>query len=117
VVALGDVTAAVMGKDQRFIDSLMQAAASAGERHWQLPLFDEYAEQIKTPIADVKNSGGRKASAITAGLFLGMFVEKARWLHIDIAGKEIAEKQGDDTAIGGTGFGVRTIVEMLSRSQ
>lgn len=117
VIALGDVTAAVMGKDQRFIDALLQAAETAGERHWQLPLFEEYAEQIKTPIADIKNSGGRKASAITAGMFLSNFVDKARWLHIDIAGKEFSEKPNSITSIGGTGFGVRTLLEMLRQTQ
>jgi leucyl aminopeptidase len=116
VVALGDITAAVMGNDQPFIDMLLQAAECTGEKHWPLPLFDEYKEQIKTPIADVKNSGGRKASAITAGLFLSMFVNKARWIHLDIAGKEIAEKAHFYTPIGGTGFGVRTLIELLSRS-
>jgi len=115
VVAFGDITAAVMGNDQRFINMLLNAAEHTGERYWQLPLFDEYKEQIKTPIADMKNSGGRKASAITAGLFLNMFVNNARWIHLDIAGKEIAEKTQFYTPIGGTGFGVRTLVELLKR--
>jgi len=116
VAALGDVTAAVMGRDQDFVNDLLEVAEQTGERHWQLPLFEEYIEQIKTPIADVKNSGGRKASAITAGLFLSMFVEKARWLHVDIAGKEFVEKPDPTTPVGGTGFGVRTLLEILRRS-
>ena len=113
VVALGDITAAVMGNDQRLINLLLSCAEKTGERMWQLPLFNEYEKQIKSDIADVKNSGGRGASAITAGLFLKKFVNKTRWLHIDMAGKEISEKESFYTPKGGTGYGVRTLVEFI----
>lgn len=114
VIALGEVAAAVMGNDQRLIDKLLAISEITGEKHWQLPLFEEYKELIKSTIADVKNSGGRQASAITAGTFLKMFVDKAQWLHIDIAGKEIAEKPSFYTPAGGTGFGVRTLFQIIS---
>ncbi|UCC11593.1 MAG: leucyl aminopeptidase [candidate division WOR-3 bacterium] len=116
VVALGDVAAAVMGKDQKLIDELIAVSERTGERFWQLPLFEEYKKQIKSDIADLKNSGGRKASAITAGLFLQSFVDKARWVHIDIAGKEIAENAHFYTPKGGTGFGVRTLFEFVRQA-
>jgi len=115
VVALGDVTAAVMGNNQKLIDSLLDVSKQTGEKMWQLPLFEEYKKQIKSDIADMKNSGGRKASPITAGLFLQSFVDKVKWLHIDMAGKEIAEKKNFYTPVGGTGFGVRTLFEFLRK--
>ncbi len=115
VVALGDVTAAVMGNNQKLIESLLDVSKQTGEKMWQLPLFDEYKKQIKSDIADMKNSGGRNASPITAGIFLQSFVDKAKWLHIDIAGKEIAEKKNFYTPLGGTGFGVRTLSEFLQK--
>jgi leucyl aminopeptidase len=116
VVALGDVTAAVMGIDQRLIDAFIASSRHTGERFWQLPLFEEYKKQIKSDIADLKNSGGRKASAITAGLFLQSFVDRARWIHIDIAGKEIAETASFYTPKGGTGFGVRTLFAFVQQA-
>lgn len=114
VIALGDLTAAVMGNDQRLIDKLLSTSKRSGEHLWQLPLFKEYSEQLKSEIADLKNSGGRKASAITAGVFLQSFVDNARWLHIDMAGKESSEKSGFYTPAGGTGFGVRTLFEFVN---
>jgi leucyl aminopeptidase len=115
VVALGDITAAIMGNDQRFINNLLSVSEETGEQLWQLPLFKEYKEQLKSDVADMKNSGGRKASSITAGLFLQSFVDKAKWIHIDIAGKEIAEKTTFYTPKGGTGFGVRTLFGLLHK--
>ncbi|MBA7643210.1 Cytosol aminopeptidase [subsurface metagenome] len=115
IVALGDIAGAIMGNDQKLIDNLLSVSKNTGEKFWQLPLFEEYKEQIKTDVADIKNSGGRKASAITAGLFLQSFVKNSKWLHIDIAGKEIAEKESFYTPKGGTGFGVRTLFEFLWR--
>jgi leucyl aminopeptidase len=113
VVALGDITAAVMGNNQTLIDKLLTITRQTGEKMWQLPLSTEYEEQIKSTIADMKNSGGRKASSITAGLFLKNFVDKANWLHIDMAGKEISEREKFYTQKGGTGYGVRTIVDFI----
>jgi leucyl aminopeptidase len=115
VIALGDVTAAVMSNNQNLVNTLLSISENTGEKFWQLPLFDEYKRQIKSDIADIKNSGGRKASTITAGLFLQSFVEKAKWLHIDVAGKEITGKETYYTPKGGTGFGVATLFEFLQR--
>ncbi|GAI71786.1 unnamed protein product [marine sediment metagenome] len=115
IIALGDIAGAVMGNDQKLIANLLSVSKETGEKFWQLPLFEEYKEQIKTDVADIKNSGGRKASAITAGLFLQAFVKNSKWLHIDIAGKEITEKESFYTPKGGTGFSVRTLFEFLWR--
>jgi len=83
--------------------------------NWQLPLFEEYKEKVKSDVADLKNTGGRGGAPITAGIFLQSFVDKAKWLHIDIAGKEFAEKEGFYQPKGGTGFGVRTLFELCQK--
>ncbi len=114
-IALGDITAGVMGNEQDLIDKLLSISKETGERMWQLPLFDEYDEKIKSDVADIKNSGGRLASPITAGMFLKHFVEKAKWIHIDIASKEFAEKDRFYQPRGATGFGVRTLFEFCIR--
>ena len=113
VVALGAHAAAVMGDD-----ALATRATAAGqatyERVWQMPLFSEYSEQLKSDTADIKNIGGREASAITAGMFLSKFVpDNVPWLHIDIAGLEISSKAKPYIPTGATGFGARLFVEIL----
>lgn len=114
-IALGDVTAAVMGNEQELIDRLLAISKHTGERMWQLPIFEEYEEKIKSDVADIKNSAGRLASPITAGIFLKEFVQNAKWLHIDIASKEFAEKDRFYQPKGATGFGVRTLFEFCQQ--
>ncbi len=113
VVALGTVASGLMGNDKALIAALRQAAEDAGERAWPLPLYDEYAEQIKSDVADVKNSGGRQASAITGGMFLRRFAEDYPWAHLDIAGMAWAEAAKDYTPKGATGYGVRLVTQWL----
>jgi leucyl aminopeptidase len=115
VVALGHLTSAVMGNDQQMIDLLIDLSQDTGERMWQLPLFDEYREQLKSDVADIKNSGGRFASTITAGTFLKEFVGDARWVHIDIAGKAMIDKEKEYLLKGPSGVGARTLVELVFR--
>ena len=79
---------------------------------WELPNFPEYKEQIKSDIADLKNSGGRMAGAITAGLFIGQFVNDIPWVHIDIAGTVDGTKDSGYHVKGGTGVGVRTLIQL-----
>jgi leucyl aminopeptidase len=114
VVALGTHIAGVMGNDQALTDRLLEITKSTGEPFWQLPLYEEYRKQIKSEVADLKNSGGRYASTITAGLFLQSFVKNAKWLHIDVAGNELTDKESFYTPAGGTGFGVRTLYELMT---
>ncbi|MDH4210945.1 MAG: leucyl aminopeptidase [candidate division WOR-3 bacterium] len=114
VVALGEKIAGLMGNNKAMSDKLIRVSERTGEPLWPLPLYEGYVELLKSDVADLKNSGGRYASAITAGIFLKAFVEKAKWLHIDVAGTELTDKESDYTPPGGTGFGVRTLYEFLA---
>ncbi|MDO9321416.1 MAG: leucyl aminopeptidase [Pseudomonas sp.] len=86
IVALGSNTSAVMGNNDALIEQLLSAGKAADDRAWQLPLFDEYQEQLDSPFADIANIGGPKAGSITAGCFLSRFAKKYHWAHLDIAG-------------------------------
>jgi leucyl aminopeptidase len=114
MVALGPKIAGVMTKDDRLAEDWLAASARCGEPMWRLPLPDDLKEQLKSKIADMKNTGERSGGAITAGLFLSEFVEAGRWLHCDIAGPAMASKPYGITTAGGTGFPVATILEFLS---
>ena len=113
IIALGNQAAAVLGNHDGLIRKLLKAGERSGERFWQLPLWEEYAEQIKSDFADVKNIGGRAAGTITAAAFLQMFAEKYKWAHLDIAGMAWEEQGKAGQPKGGTGFGVRALVEYL----
>jgi leucyl aminopeptidase len=114
VTALGRVAAGVMGNDQKLIDRLLSCAQEAGEKLWQLPLFDEYKETLKSDIADLKNAGSRgEAGTSSAALFLREFVEGPSWAHLDIAGPGWLEKERDELNKGGTAFGVRTLCRYI----
>jgi len=116
MVALGaDVTGA-MTNDQAWCETILRAAQSAGEPVWQLPMFPEYGEQIKSEVADIKNVGeGRWGGAITAAKFLEEFVRGIPWTHLDIAGPAFAEKPKPGLAGGATGCFVRALIG-LARS-
>jgi leucyl aminopeptidase len=113
VVALAHETSGLMGNDRRLIDDLKRAADRSGERVWELPLWDEYGEFMKSDIADLKNSGGRYGGAITAGWFLKQFVGDTRWAHIDIAGTAWLDKSRPYIPKGASGYGVRLLIEYL----
>lgn len=114
IIALGNHTTAILGTDQTLIDALRQAGEETGERLWQLPLWEEYDEQIKSEVADVKNTGGRPAGTITAAAFLRKFVpEGCPWAHLDIAGPSWEEKGGGYLPLGATGVGVRLLIRYL----
>ncbi len=112
-----------MGNDDVLMDQVRDAASRADELVWPLPLPAEYRKFLDSPVADLKNiggtsvlgSGGGGGGALTAGLFLKEFVSDVPWVHIDLAGPAMAD--ADDTYVtrGGTGFGVRTLVELLDR--
>lgn len=86
IVALGSNTSGLMGNNDALIKQLLKAGEVADDRAWQLPLFDEYQEQLDSPFADIANIGGPKAGTITAGCFLSRFAKKFHWAHLDIAG-------------------------------
>ncbi|HTR81175.1 MAG TPA: leucyl aminopeptidase [Bacteroidota bacterium] len=113
VVALGHFATGMMGNDQPTMDALTSAGEATYERVWQLPLFEEYEKLIKSDVADVKNTGGRWGGAITAGLFLKRFIGENKWVHLDIAGTAILEESQDYAPRGGSGVGVRLLVEFL----
>lgn len=113
MVALGLEASGVMGNSKKLIGEILSSAEKAGEKMWELPLFDDYKELNKSDIADIKNTGGRWGGAITAALFLSEFVEKTPWIHIDIAGPSFSDKDNFYTPKGGTGVGVRTVLYYL----
>jgi leucyl aminopeptidase len=114
VVALGRRIAGLMGNNDGWTAQVRQAADKAGEPVWPLPLPDDYRKSLDSEVADLKNiGGGRWAGALTAGLFLREFVGEVPWAHLDIAGPARSEEDEGYLAKGGTGFGVRTIVETL----
>lgn len=109
-VALGDVCSGIFGNSQELIDNVVKSGAEAGERLWQMPMYEEYKEQNKSDIADIKNSGGRFGGAITGAQFLSEFVGKTPWVHIDIAGTFMTEKERGYLVKGATGVCMRTLV-------
>ncbi len=113
VVALGTFASGVMGNDDGLVRALKRAGEVCGERVWELPLWDEYGELMKSDIADLKNAGGPAAGTISAGWFLKQFAGKSKWAHLDIAGTAWEEKGRPYLPKGATGVGVRLIIEYL----
>ncbi|MBK7907906.1 MAG: leucyl aminopeptidase [Gemmatimonadetes bacterium] len=113
VVALGNSTVGVMGNDQAVIDEVLAAGTRGGEVGWQLPMFEEYKELIKSDVADMRNIGGRGAGTITAALFLAEFAEGMPWVHLDVAGTAYSETDLVVMPKGPTGTPVRTFVEFV----
>ena len=113
MVALGSQAAGIMGNDDELIKNLISIAERNGERYWQLPMWDDYADSLKSDIADMKNTGSRWGGAQTAGVFLKKFVKDVKWAHIDIAGVAFLEKPQKELCKGATGAGVRAILHYL----
>jgi leucyl aminopeptidase len=112
VVALGRITSGLFGTPSWWVDVVRETADRAGDRVWPLPLHDEYAEQIRSEIADVANVGGRPAGAITAAMFLKEFTEGLPWAHLDIAGTAWTDDPKPYQPKGATGVAVRTLAEL-----
>ena len=113
IIALGHQATAVLGNDERLIAALRKAGEQSGERLWPLPLWDEYNEQIKSSVADLKNTGGRPAGTITAAAFLSKFTKDMRWAHLDIAGTAWRSTAVAEGPAGATGVGVRLLTDFL----
>jgi leucyl aminopeptidase len=113
IVALGPRIAGVMTNDEALHTDWMAAATRSGEEMWRLPLPGNLKEQLKSKVADMRNTGERYGGAITAGLFLSEFTEGVRWMHVDIAGPAMASKAWGITTAGGSGVPVATILELL----
>ncbi|MEZ5418717.1 MAG: leucyl aminopeptidase [Vicinamibacterales bacterium] len=114
VVALGKVTTGLFGTPQPYIEAVKLAAERAGEAVWQLPIGPEYRELMKSDIADIINSGGRAAGAITAAAFLREFVGDTPWAHLDIAGTAWVDDAKPWATKGASGVMVRTLVELAA---
>jgi leucyl aminopeptidase len=112
-IALGRWAAAVLGNNERLADLIIKAGEKTGERFWPLPLWDVHREHMRSKVADVKQTGGREAGTITAAAFLSHFVGETPWAHLDIASTADTEHSGALQPVGATGFGVRTLCEIL----
>ncbi len=116
MVALGPYTAGVMSDNEGLLKGWMAAADKTGEDMWRLPLNMRLREQLKSPVADMRNTGDRFGGAITAGLFLKAFAKDTPWVHVDIAGPASVSSARPSQPKGGTGFAVATIVEYAARA-
>lgn len=112
-IALGQEAIAMMGNDARLLERLRHAGAATYERVWEMPLYDELREHLKSDVSDIKNAGGRKGSLVAAGYFLKEFVDDTPWVHLDIAGTAWIDKEKPYFAKGATGIGVRLLLDFF----
>ncbi len=113
IVALGKITTGAFSNNQDLVDSVIGAGKEAGEPIWQLPMYDDYREQLKSDVADIKNVGGREAGAITGAKFLSEFVGTTPWVHLDIAGTSLSTKEQGYLTKGAAGVMVRTLINLV----
>ncbi|WP_027178944.1 leucyl aminopeptidase [Maridesulfovibrio bastinii] len=114
IVAFGTKVAAVMDNNHQLGSLVRECGMRVGERYWPMPLWDMYKEELKSSVADIKNIGSREGMTIHAGMFLKEFVpENVPWVHLDIAGPAWAKSKSAVSEAGGTGFGVKTLVELI----
>jgi leucyl aminopeptidase len=113
VVALGNDIAGLWSPDDALADQLLAAAESSGEKLWKMPFEESYFESMKSPIADMKNTGARTGGAISAAVFLKQYVKDTTWAHMDVAGPVWTDKGKDYNPTGATGYGVRTLVDWV----
>ncbi|NJL03048.1 MAG: leucyl aminopeptidase [Spirulinaceae cyanobacterium SM2_1_0] len=113
IVALGNNIGGLWSNNDHLAAEVQAAAAAAGEKFWTMPLEEAYFESLKSPIADMKNTGARAGGSITAALFLKQFVGETPWVHLDIAGPVWAEKEDGVNNAGATGFPVQTLVQWV----
>jgi leucyl aminopeptidase len=112
VVALGNICTGAFGSNQGLVNEVIAAGAEAGELIWQMPMYEEYKEQNKSSVADIKNVGDKGAGPITAAQFLAEFVGETPWVHLDIAGTGFDDKERKYLVKGATGVPVRTLVNL-----
>ncbi|MEZ5346739.1 MAG: leucyl aminopeptidase [Pyrinomonadaceae bacterium] len=118
IVALGELNTGIMGNDQELVDSIIASGKEMGEGFWQLPVGEGYSKQIKSDIADVKNIGAKsQAGTIAGAVFIQEFIDKAKWGHLDIAGTAWADSGKPHRSKGPTAVAVRTLVDLVEKSQ
>ncbi|MEO8972156.1 MAG: leucyl aminopeptidase [Ktedonobacteraceae bacterium] len=115
VVALGSVNVGLFSNNEELSEEIIEAGRTEGEKYWPLPLDDEYGDYIKSEIADIKQTGGRYASSVTAAKILEHFVGDAKWAHLDIAGVDYIDNKTAYQEKGATGYAVRTLAELALR--
>lgn len=113
-VALGKIASGLLGNDPDLIENLRMCGENAGEYLWEMPMFEEYFDDLKSDIADFKNAGTRYGGTSAAALFLKKFIKNTPWAHIDIAGTSIVNKPLREFSKGPTGAGVRTLLIYIS---
>jgi leucyl aminopeptidase len=113
MVALGTQAAGIMGNDEKLIQDIIKIGNDSGERFWELPMWEEYGESLKSDVADIQNTGSRWGGASAAGCFLKNFVKDVKWAHLDIAGVAYLEKPQKEFIKGATGAGVRTLLNYI----
>ncbi|WP_035993085.1 leucyl aminopeptidase [Leptolyngbya sp. KIOST-1] len=113
IIALGDDIAGLFSENEELAEAIATAAKTAGEKFWRLPMEEKYFDGLKSIVADMKNTGPRPGGSITAALFLKQFVNSTPWVHLDVAGPVWTEKESGYNNPGGTGFGVRTLVQWV----
>ena len=116
-IAFGGEVAAMMGNDRKLLDELRKAGEETYERVWELPLFDEYKDYLKSDIADIRNIGNRIGSLMASAYFLYEFAGQSPWVHIDIAGTAWVEKDRPYVPKGASGIGVRLMLNLIERVQ
>ena len=117
VIALGNTMAGGFSNDVQLSDEIIAAGKAAGEKFWPMPMDEEYGEQIKSDVADIKQTGGRAASSVTAAKILEHFVGDAKWAHLDIAGTSYVDSKKPHQEKGATGMAVRTLAELALRAE
>jgi leucyl aminopeptidase len=112
-IALGQHAIGLMGNDDGVMDEVRAAGERTGERCWPLPLWDDFRPQIDSPVADMKNTGGRPGGSITAGMFLKEFVGETPWTHLDIAATAYRDEPVPYLRKGPTGVPARLLIEWV----
>jgi leucyl aminopeptidase len=113
VIALGDYAIGLFGNDESLLKRIEEASSKTGEKAWRMPLWDEYFDYLKSDVADFRNVGTRAAGTIIGAIFLSKFLGKTPWVHLDIAGPASIDKERPYIPKGGTGAGVRLLIQML----
>jgi leucyl aminopeptidase len=112
-IALGNGAIAMMGTDKKWLEKIKKSGDNTYERVWEMPLFDEYKEYLKSDIADLKNTGGKSGSLVSSACFLRHFAGDTPWVHLDIAGTAWAEKEKPYIPKGASGIGVRLLMNLI----
>ena len=115
MVALGPHTVGMFSNNDGLAEDLIASSKSAGEDFWRMPLTEALKSQLKSDVADTKNTGERWGGAITAALFLKEFVGDVPWAHLDIAGPVSSSKEAGHRTKGGTGVAIGTLIHMLTK--